>query len=911
MTELLVNGRLTRVGSAAGVPLLDVLRDELGLRGTRAGCREGVCGACRVLLDDRLVAACQTPLEAACGHEVGTVEAVPAVLREAFEAEQAAQCGYCSSGMLVAAAALLREVDDPSPARIREALQAQQCRCGAHPRIVRAVRRAAVANRATYAEQPGEPRACATGPVSAGPRELPAALRRQPQPARWLAVWPDGTLEVRSGKVEIGQGIQRALALLVAQELGWPLERVRVPHASTATHPDEGVTSGSLSVQDSGTVLRCVAAAVRQRLCTRAASAWGVDAARVDLIDGELRAPTGRREPALVWIDRMTLEDPVTPEEGTAWRTVRPAPAEAEHWHASLTRRAVFAGEPHFIQDLQLPGLLQGAVLHPPGQRDRLTAAAHHALPAALGQASQRPGMLEAWRDGELIGLLGEQLDGVRRARQGLQAALGWEPREVPGLASTVAHRWPETVSAARVVDERHPPSAAPARTARRLQARYTRPWLAHASIGPSCALARWAADGGEQPLRLEVWTHSQGIFGLRRDLALAFGLAEAEVRVQHVPGAGCYGHNGADDVAFDAAWLARRVPGRPVRCEWSRADDLARAPLGPAMCVELSAEVDEAGCVRHWQHELWSPGHSSRPGRSSTPALLGHAQRDGGAPLPDPIDMPLEVGGGAERNAIPGYAFEAWRIVAHRVRAPWRSSALRSLGALGNVFAAESFVDEVARATGRDPLAWRDELLAHDPRGQAVLRAVAALAGWNTDVAGEAAPGATRAGQPGEIVETAEAVGRGIGYARYKLTGAWCAVVAEVEVGATLVVRRLVIAADIGHVVDAEGASMQLEGAAIQATGFALKEAVEPGEDGRLPPDQADSVPMLGFTEVPEVEVLLLPSPAPSLGAGEAAVGPTVAAIANALTDALGVRVRDLPLTRARIVAAIQEQEG
>jgi CO/xanthine dehydrogenase Mo-binding subunit len=460
-------------------------------------------------------------------------------------------------------------------------------------------------------------------------------------------------------------------------------------------------------------------------------------------------------------------------------------------------------------------------------------------------------------------------------------------------------------VSAARVVDERHPPSAAPARTARRLQARYTRPWLAHASIGPSCALARWADDGGEQPVRLEVWTHSQGIFGLRRDLALAFGLAEAEVRVQHVPGAGCYGHNGADDVAFDAAWLARRVPGRPVRCEWSRADDLARAPLGPAMCVELSAEVDEAGCVRHWQHELWSPGHSSRPGRSSTPALLGHAQRDGGEPLPDPIDMPLEVGGGAERNAVPGYAFEAWRIVAHRVRAPWRSSALRSLGALGNVFAAESFIDEVARATGRDPLAWRDELLAHDPRGQAVLRAVAARAGWNTDVAGEAAPGTPRAGQPGERVEAAEASGRGIGYARYKLTGAWCAVVAEVEV------RRLVIAADIGHVVDAEGASMQLEGAAIQATGFALKEAVEPGEDGRLPPAQADSVPMLGFTEVPEVEVVLLPSTAPSLGAGEAAVGPTVAAIANALTDALGVRVRDLPLTRARIVAAIQEQEG
>ena len=872
MTELRLNGRVIPVASAAQRPLLDVLRDELGLCGTRAGCREGVCGACRVLVDGRPVAACQTPLEAAVGHVVTTVEGLPPTLPDAFEAEQAAQCGYCSAGMLVAAAALLARVAEPSLAQIREALEPQQCRCGAHPRIVRAVQRAA------GLVPGGEPGAAVLPPgrladaVAAPPHldpactspEPPAALQRHPRPEQWLNVCPDGTLEVKSGKVEIGQGIQRALAALVAQELGWPLEHVRVSHPCTATHPDEGVTSGSLSVQDSGRALRAVAAAVRERL-------------------------------------------PSPPE----------AAAHPPRWHPSLTRRAVFTGEPHFIQDLKLPGLLQGAVLHPPAARDRLTEQARETLPRALGEVQQRAGLLEAWCDGELIGLIGEQVDVLRDARQRLQRTLVWEGAQEPGHAGIEPQAWPETVREPRLIDERVPANEGSAVSTRHLRARYTRAWLAHASIGPSCALARWAGEGESGPSRLQVWSHSQGIFGLRRDLALAFGLAEAAVCVQHVPGAGCYGHNGADDVAFDAAWLARRVPGRPVRCEWSRADDLARAPLGPAMCIELSAELDAAGRIRHWQHELWSPGHSSRPGRSATASLLGQAQRAGGTPLPDPIDMPLAVGGGAERNAIPGYGFAAWRVVAHRVRAPWRSSALRSLGALGNVFAAECFLDEIALATGRDPLTWREELLSHDPRGQAVLRAAAQHAGWRSTVSVEAADERARPLDEADAAcarapaEADAAFGRGIGYARYKLTGAWCAVVAEVEAGATLVVRRLVVAADIGHVVDPEGARMQLEGAALQATGFALKEAVEPGEDGRLPREQADAVPMLGFSEAPEVQVVLLPSAAPSLGAGEAAVGPTVAAIANALTDALGVRVRDLPLTRARIVAAIQEQAG
>jgi CO/xanthine dehydrogenase Mo-binding subunit len=424
-----------------------------------------------------------------------------------------------------------------------------------------------------------------------------------------------------------------------------------------------------------------------------------------------------------------------------------------------------------------------------------------------------------------------------------------------------------------------------PAIATRTLSARYSKPWIAHASIGTSCALARW--DDGAGSIRLHVWTHSQGIFNLRRDLALAFGIEPEAVRVQHVQGAGCYGHNGADDVAFDAVWLARRVPGQPVRVLWSRNDELTRSPLGPAMVVQLQADLDESGEVLHWRHQVWSSGHSQRPGRSATPALLGSWQTENAFAQPPAINMPLSSGGGAERNAIPGYQLAAWQVVSHQVTGPLpRSSALRSLGALANVFAAESFVDEIAVATGVDPLAWRRRHLEHDRRALAVLELASERAGW-----------AQR--------RRAEGVGHGIAFARYKNTGAWCAVVAEVEAGAQLRVRRLTIAVDVGLVINPDGVCAQIEGGAIQATSWTLKEAVRFDAE-RITSDAWERYPILRFSEVPAVDVHVVPSDAASVGAGEASLGPTAAAIANALFDALQVRVRDLPLTAERIVTAM-----
>ena len=410
---------------------------------------------------------------------------------------------------------------------------------------------------------------------------------------------------------------------------------------------------------------------------------------------------------------------------------------------------------------------------------------------------------------------------------------------------------------------------------ARTVKATYSRPYIAHASIGPSCALAQWRGS------QLRVWSHTQGIFNLRRDLMLAF--RASDVVVEHVQGAGCYGHNGADDAAFDAAWLARAAAGRPVRVQWTRADDLAWAPFGPAMAVDVEADLAADGSIVGWRHTVWSNGHTSRPGRADSPAFLGGWHLSVPFERRTSINPPLAGGGGAERNAIPIYAFPAWQMVNHRVlEMPLRASALRSLGAYANVFAIESFIDELANAAGENPVGFR---LRHldDRRARAVIERAAIVAGWNQ--------WAKR-----------EGIGHGIGFARYKNAGAYCAVIAEVEAEAELRVRRLTIAVDAGRVVNTDGVMHQIEGGAVQAASWTLKEAVR-FDRARVVSDNWDAYPILRFSEVPAVQVEIVPRPdCASVGVGEAAQGPTAAAIANALFDALGVRVRDLPLTAERI---------
>jgi CO/xanthine dehydrogenase Mo-binding subunit len=693
--------------------------------------------------------------------------------------------------------------------------------------------------------------------------KLPASLHVNRRLGQWLRFLPEGLVEVRSGKVELGQGIATALAQIVADELDIAPARVRMIPATTASSPDEAVTSGSLSVQESGTALRYACAEARAIYMEAAAARLGKPADRLQVIDGEIVAVGGAHTSYWALADDALLD-----REATAG-----VPPKSSHrvvgsalLRLDLPDKAF--GRPRFVHDLVLPGMLHGRVLRPPSPA---------AVLLSIDDSKVRALGATVVRDGNFLGVLAEREEVALKALERLREGAAWnEPQTLPdaaGLADWVRAQPVET----KVVDERDPDSTTAA--ARTVRARYSRPYLAHASIGPSCAVAHWHDDG------LHVWCHSQGVYNLRADLAVALGVPAERIVVAHAEGAGCYGHNGADDVALDAALLARAAGGRPVRVVWTRADELAWAPFGPAMAVELTADLDAAGEVLAWRHELWSNGHSSRPGRAATPTLLAasHLERPFERVLA--INPPMPAGG-ADRNAVPLYDFPARRIVNHRLLSmPLRASALRSLGAFANVFAIESFADELARAREEDPVAWRLRHLA-DPRARAVIEAAARRAGWSG-------------------CRPREARGHGIGCAKYKNLGAYCAVVAEIEAEREIRVRRLVVAVDVGLVVNPDGVANQIEGGAIQATSWTLKEAVR-FDRTRVTSSTWEDYPILKFSEVPAVEVEIVSRPdLPSVGAGEAAQGPTAAAIANAVCDALGVRVRDLPITPERIAAA------
>jgi CO/xanthine dehydrogenase Mo-binding subunit len=700
------------------------------------------------------------------------------------------------------------------------------------------------------------------------PRKLPGNLNTNRRLDRWLRINRDGTVTAFPGKVEIGQGILTALAQIVAEELDVTLERVRLAPADTTYSPNEGMTSGSQSITDGGAALRYAAAEARDLLLQRAAARLGVSLEQLSVADGVIRARSGG---AVTYWDLAT--DDLLAREATA--EIRPKPASSHTIIGTPAPRrdipAKVSGAPSFVHDLDFPGMLHGRIARPPSYQARL---------ASLDEAEVRalPGVVAVVRDGSFLGVVAEREEQAIRALTRVKRLARWE--ENAGLPDTTDPRFllKETTED-EVISEKQDAAAA-ARSASSVEAEYTKPYIAHAALGPSCAVARCDPD------RYTVWTHSQGIYPLRTHLARALGVEDQKVTAIHVDGAGCYGHNGADDAALDAALLARAVPGRPVRVQWSREDEFTWEPYGPAMVVKLKAGLDANGSIVSWTEDIWSNPHSSRPSGDGVNLIAAWHLAKPFQPSP-PRNPPLP-GGGSHRNAIPIYEFPNQRVTNRLVkRVPVRVSALRSLGATANVFAIESFMDELAAAAGADPVEFRLRHLK-DPRARAVIETVAKKAGW-------------RKGEKGD-----GARGRGIGFARYKNGACYLAVIVEVEMEREISVRRAWAAIDAGLVINPDGLANQTEGGIIQATSWALKEAVR-YDRTRILTSNWDEYPILSFEESPVVEVTILNQPEqPPLGAGEGQQGPTAAAIANAIHNAMGVRLRDMPFTRERVMAAL-----
>jgi CO/xanthine dehydrogenase Mo-binding subunit len=559
------------------------------------------------------------------------------------------------------------------------------------------------------------------------------SLQRHPDLDTWVRIEPEGGVTLFTGKVEIGQGITTAIARIGAEELDVALERMTVRTADTAEGPNELYTAGSMSMEDSGNAVRQAAAEARRALLELAAEqlATGIDDLEVE--DGTVRSrPSGRETTYWELLGgkrfRRAVTGRIAPKRPEEYRIVgKQGP--------SLGLRARVTGGA-FVHDMELPGMLHGRVVRPPSYGAVLESADEES-------ARAMPGVVAVVRDGSFLGIVAEREEQAVRARSALGASATWrEEATLPDretIHDRLRSRPGQSFPVVEGVAEEGPlePAETPTNADITLEALYTRPYHMHASIGPSAALARFDRDA------LTVWTHSQGVSVLRLAVAQALGMKPEDVRLIHAEGAGCYGHNGADDAALDGALLARAVPGRPVLLQWTREEEHAWEPYGSAMRIEMRASLDPSGEVVDWNHDVWSNTHMARAlpyGESSQLVAAWHRAEPMPAPPPRPV---LGFHSGIHRNADPLYDFPRRRVVKHFVEeTPLRVSSTRGLGAYANVFAIESFVDELAHAVGSDPVSFRLRHL-RDERARAVIEAAAERASWRARGGGRPRTGA------------------------------------------------------------------------------------------------------------------------------------------------------------------------
>ena len=695
--------------------------------------------------------------------------------------------------------------------------------------------------------------------AAAGPK-LPGSLARSPKLDAWIRIDASGAITVFTGKVELGQGVRTALAQIAAEELVVPFERITLVTADTERTPNEGFTAGSNSLKDSGTAIQNAAAQVRAILIAEAARRWNVDAGTLSAHDGAIHG-AGRSVGYGELIAGANLHADAAPESKLLDAQQRRVMGKAI---PRVDIPAKVTGGVAYVHDLRLEGMVHARTVRPAAPGARLKA-------LDLAAAERMPGVLKVVRDGNYVAVVAAGEFQAVRAARALGDRAAWDAPALPSQASIHSQLLALPTQDIVILDRGTP-------VAGTIEATYRRPYQIHGAIGPSCAVARFA-DG-----KLTVWTHTQGVYPLRAALAEMVRMPPDKVHCIHMEGSGCYGHNGADDVAADAALCALALPGRPVRVQWSREEEHAWEPYGPAMIGRASATLDASGKIASWQYGVWSNTHSTRPGKAGNllPATLLASPF---APEP-PRPMPQPEGGG-DRNAIPLYAIPNARVVNHFIPTmPLRVSALRALGAYLNVFAIESFMDELAAAARADPVEFRLRHL-EDPRAIAVVKAAAERFGWSA-------------------FDRRRGHGRGFAFARYKNLAAYCAVAMEADVDpetGDVRVGRVVAAVDSGEAVNPDGMRNQIEGGIVQSISWTLFEEVT-WEPQRITSRDWGRYPIARFSHVPrsiDVHVISRPG-SPFLGTGEASQGPAAGALANAVADAIGARVRDIPLAPGRL---------
>ncbi|MZR13675.1 molybdopterin-dependent oxidoreductase [Maritimibacter sp. DP07] len=681
----------------------------------------------------------------------------------------------------------------------------------------------------------------------------------------WIDLSTPGTVTIRTGKVELGQGVLTALVQIASETLALPAERIEIVSGITGATPNEGYTAGSLSIPHAGTAIEAACGTCISVMRDRVAASMGASPGDVTLSDGAFHCD-GEQTDHTLW----SLAEDI----GLDFEVAEPAqPHRANRQPASLPRidlaRKLRGGG--MIQDIRTPDMLHARVLRPPHLGARL-------MTDALSEDDRASLVIE----GSFVAVVDDDPLRLTRRAQRMIPRLKW----TGGTELTSGILRPDALAVLPGETIEIGEAAESSPDTGTVTARYERPYLMHGSIGCVTALAHWSEDG-----HLTVTSQSQGPYQLRDAIAVMMDLGLERVEVRHAAGAGCYGHNGADDVAADAALIARHFPGRTIRVMWTRAEEFAHAPLSTAGEVEISAGLNEAGRPDWMTLQIASGTHARRPGTAPSGTLLAELLRDEIETLSPPIELPEMHGLGGLRNAISPYGIPNQAAALKLVDQPGlRTSAMRGLGTHLNVFAIESFIDELARRANEDPLDYRLSLLEGEERASAVLRRVAERSGW--------------ADRP----EGGDGTGWGIAYSRYKNRAAYVAMVAKISIDHDVRIEKLWCCADAGRVVNMDGVRNQIEGGIVQSMSWALYEEVGLTADETLPQSWED-YPILRFTNLPEIELEVVASPDPvPLGAGEVAVGPATAAIANAVADALGGPVRSLPLSREKVISALLE---
>ena len=687
----------------------------------------------------------------------------------------------------------------------------------------------------------------------------------------WLAIEPDGTVTAFSGKVELGTGTLTALAQIVAEELDLSMDHVRMVMGDTVRTPNEGYTAGSMTVQASGSALRQAAAEARRFLLKMASAKLEAPESEL-MVNNGIISVRGHTEWSITYAALIGGKpfNRKVPEEGSVKR-----PDSYRLVGASIPRVDLplkITGQSAFIQDLRLPGMLHARIVRPPSVSAKFI---------SMDEESVRnvPGLIRVFHRGNFIGVVAEREEQAILAAQLLK--VNWEEApSLPHMASLYDHLRALPALEQPLTDPVDLESAFNQST-QQFHAEYFQPFQAHASIGPSCAVA----DVRENAVT--VWASTPGPYPLRGALAQLLDVPEDKIHLVHVEGAGSYGQNGSDDVAADAVILSQAV-GKPVRVQWSREEEFIWEPKAPAMVMEVRAGLDAKGEIVAWDYHAWSPTHVARP-RMAEQLLTFQLMNSQKAPSP-------RFSFGAERNARTNYSFPNQRVVIHWLEeSPLRGSSFRSLGGAENTFANESFIDELAFAAHKDPAEFRLRYLP-DPRCRAVLEAALEKAAWDTRPS-------PRTKQEG-VVE-----GRSLAFARYENDQAIVACVAFVTVDTTsgiVRVRRVVVAHDCGLIINPDGVKNQIEGNVIQSLSRALKEEVK-FDEYRVTSVNWETYPILKFSEVPEIDIVLLNRlDQPALGVGEPSQVTTAAAVANAIFDATGARLRQIPFTPERVKAAL-----